>query len=91
MGALNVVYKRKETRSFAYANLIAFIFTIAALIIFAFNVYAVVAVPQVLNYLGFTGLSATIVHTLRWPVLAVLTSRAGAGMPIGEPFNQLRG
>ncbi len=72
MGALNVVYKREETRSFAYTNLIAVIFTIAALVIFAFNVYAVVAVPQVLKYLGFAGLSGTIVHTLRWPVLALL-------------------
>jgi membrane protein len=72
MGALNVVYKREETRSFAHTNLIAFIFTIAALVIFAFNVYAVAAVPQVLKYLGFTGLSGTIVHALRWPVLAVL-------------------
>jgi len=72
MGALNVVYKRRETRSFAHTNLIAFIFTIAALVIFAFNVYAVVAVPQVLRTLGFSGHSGTIVHTLRWPFLAVL-------------------
>jgi membrane protein len=72
MGALNVVYKRTETRSFAYTNFIAFLFTIAAIAVLAFNIYAVVAVPQVLRALGFVDLSASIIHALRWPALAVL-------------------
>ncbi len=72
MGALNVVYKREETRSFAYSNALAFVFTIAAIAVLAFNIYAVVAVPAVLKTLGFVELSNTIVHTLRWPVLAIL-------------------
>ena len=72
MGALNAVYQCKETRSFFRINLIAFIFTIAALIILAFNVYAVAAVPELLKKLGFTNLSNTAIHTLRWPVLTLL-------------------
>jgi membrane protein len=72
MGALNVVYKCGETRSFARTNLIAFLFTIGGFVIFAFNVYAVIAVPQVIKSLGFDELSISIVHTVRWPVLAIL-------------------
>ncbi|MGA7326898.1 MAG: YihY/virulence factor BrkB family protein [Rhodomicrobium sp.] len=72
MGALNVIYKQPETRSFARINFIAILFTIGALLIFAFNVYAVVAVPRVLSDLGFTELSNSIVHNARWPVLAIL-------------------
>src|SRR5262249_30537793 len=51
MGALNAVYGCKETRSFVRINLIAFIFTLAALVIFAFNVYAVAAVPELFKNL----------------------------------------
>ena len=72
MGALNVVYRCKETRSFVRINFIAFIFTLAAFVIFAFNVYAVAAVPQLLKSLGFPSLSGTIIHTLRWPALVML-------------------
>src|SRR5579864_2190823 len=36
MGALNVVYKREETRSFAQINGIAFVFTIAAILVLSF-------------------------------------------------------
>jgi membrane protein len=72
MGALNVVYRREETRSFVHINLIAFIFTLAALVIFAFNVYAVAAVPELLKNLGFTNLPNSAIHTMRWPVLVLL-------------------
>jgi len=72
MGALNVVYRREETRGFVRINLIAFIFTLAALVIFAFNVYAVAAVPELLKNLGFTNLPNSAIHTMRWPVLVLL-------------------
>jgi membrane protein len=72
MGALNIVYKREETRSFTRQNLIAISFTIASLVVFAFNVYAVVAVPQVLQSAGYAEFSSNAVQTLRWPVLAFL-------------------
>jgi membrane protein len=72
MGALNVVYKCEERRSFARTNVIAILLTISAFVIFAFNVYAVVAVPQVIKSLGFSELSNSVVHNIRWPVLAIL-------------------
>ena len=72
MGALNQVYKSKETRSFTRINLIAFMFTIATVCVLVFNIYAVIAVPRVLNGIGLPGLTNGILNTLRWPVLAVI-------------------
>ncbi len=72
MGALNVVYNTPETRSFTRTNLIAFMFTIAALCALVFNIYAVIAVPRVLHGLGLSEFSGSFLHTLRWPVLAVI-------------------
>jgi membrane protein len=72
MGALNVVYRCEETRSFVRVNVIAVTFTLAAIVIFAFNVYAVAAVPVLLKNLGFTNLPNTALHTLRWPALGLL-------------------
>ncbi len=72
MGALNVVYNAPETRSFWRINIIAFMFTIAALCVLVFNIYAVIAVPRVLNGIGLSQFSSSILHALRWPVLAVI-------------------
>ncbi len=47
-------------------------FTIATVCVLVFNIYAVIAVPRVLNGIGLTELSNSILHTLRWPVLAVI-------------------
>lgn len=72
MGALNVVYNRPETRSFTRINIIAIMFTIAALCVLVFNIYAVIAVPRVLNGIGLPEFSASVLHMLRWPVLAII-------------------
>ena len=72
MGALNVVYNTPETRSFTRSNLIAFMFTIAALCVLVFNIYAVIAVPRVLSGIGLTKFSNSILHAMRWPVLAII-------------------
>ncbi len=72
MGALNVVYHRKETRSFTRINLIAIMFTIAAVCVLVFNMYAVIAVPRVLNGIGLKEVSNSVPHMLRWPVLAAI-------------------
>jgi membrane protein len=72
MGALNVVYSREETRSFTRINLIAIMFTIAAVCVLVFNIYAVIAVPRVLNGIGLGDLSNSILHTVRWPMLAAI-------------------
>ncbi len=72
MGALNFVYNRDETRNFFVVNAIAFGFTLAAIAMIAINIAAVVAVPQVLDTLGFPETSHNIVKVMRWPVLAIL-------------------
>ena len=72
MGALNVVYNSPETRSFTRINVIAFMFTIAALCVLVFNIYAVIAVPRVLDGIGLSRFTSSILHTLRWPVLALI-------------------
>jgi membrane protein len=72
MGALNVVYNSPETRSFTRTNLIAIMFTIAALCVLVFNIYAVIAVPRVLEAIDLLKFSNSILHTLRWPVLALI-------------------
>jgi membrane protein len=72
MGALNVVYSREETRSFTRINLIAIMFTIAAVCVLVLNLYAVIAVPRVLNGLGLTEFPNSILHEAKWPVLSVV-------------------
>jgi len=72
MSALNVVYKREETRSFFTTNAIAMLFTIAGLVMLGLSIFAVIAVPQVLVKLGFAELSTHIIRDIRWPMLAVL-------------------
>ncbi|MFZ1108383.1 MAG: YihY/virulence factor BrkB family protein [Rhodomicrobium sp.] len=72
MGALNVVYGREETRSFWRINLVAIMFTIAAVCVLVFNIYAVIAVPHVLNALGLKELPNSVLHTFRWPVLTAI-------------------
>ena len=72
MGALNVVYNRPETRSFTRINMIAIMFTVAALCVLVFNINAVIALPRVLDDIGLLRFSNSILGTMRWPVLAVI-------------------
>jgi membrane protein len=83
MGALNVVYKRQETRSFFATNAIAFGFTMAAMAMIALSIAAVLAVPQVFKFLGLAQYSANFVHSMRWPVLAAIM---GIGLAITYRF-----
>ncbi len=72
MSALNNVYRVRETRSFVTTNAIALLFTVAAFAIFIFSVAVVIALPQLLSEFGLAGFSSGIIHTLKWPMLAVL-------------------
>lgn len=83
MGALNVIYKREETRSFFTVNAIAFAFTIAAIAMLAINIFAVVAAPRVLSFVGFDQWSNSVLNVMRWPVLAVLMA---AGLALTYRF-----
>jgi membrane protein len=72
MGALNIVYKKPETRSFLQTNVIAFAFTLAALALLIMNVFAVLAAPQLLNVLGLSRYAHKIINDFEWPLLFIV-------------------
>ncbi len=72
MSALNNVYRVRETRSFVTTNAIALLFTVAAFAILILSVAVVIALPQLLSEFGLASFSTGIIHTLKWPVLAIL-------------------
>jgi membrane protein len=74
MSALNTVYGLDETRSFVKINAIALLFTAAAFVDLIISIFAVIAVPLLLKFLGLAEFSHSIINTLRWPVLAALTA-----------------
>ena len=53
-------------------NVIALALTLGAIVFAIVVILAVAVVPVVLKFLSLSGLAATLVDVLRWPVLAVL-------------------
>ena len=74
--ALNIAYEEREKRSFIRLNLVAFTFTLGAMLVATFMVTAVGVVPTVLALLSLDGHSEMIISLLRWP--AILASIAVA-------------
>ena len=70
--ALNVAYEEKEKRSFVRLNLIAFAFTIAAIVALIVAVEVVVAAPILIGRLGLGSVSDSLIGFLRWPALLIL-------------------
>lgn len=70
--ALNIAYRETEKRSFLRLNLVAFAFTLGAMMAAALLITAVGIVPVALALLRLDGLSETLVSAMRWPVLIVL-------------------
>ena len=67
--ALNVVYEEKETRSFVRFTLVAFAFTMGALLFVILALSAVVALPAVLNFVGIGSTTDTLLSLARWPLM----------------------
>ena len=67
--ALNVVYEEKEKRSFIRLNLVSLTFTIGGILFAVFAMGAVIALPVVLNAIGFGTATETLLRWARWPVL----------------------
>jgi membrane protein len=67
--ALNVVYEEKETRSFIRFTLVAFAFTMGALIFVILALSAVVALPAVLTFVGLGSTTDTLLSLARWPLM----------------------
>jgi len=69
IGGLNVVYHEHEKRSFVKLTLVAFAFTVGAILFAIVALFAVVLIPILLNFLGLAFATATLISLLRWPAL----------------------
>lgn len=72
--AMNIAYEEHEKRSFMRLNLIAFCFTLGAMVIAAVLVGITVVIPTILGFLPFSSLANWLLSTLRWPVLLVIAA-----------------
>jgi membrane protein len=70
--ALNVVYDEREKRSFVRLTLVAFAFTIGALVFVILAIGAIVVLPLVLAWIGIETHAGQIIAWLRWPALLVI-------------------
>ena len=68
--ALNIAYEEQESRSFLRLNLIALVFTIAAVIGIAVMIAVIVGLPVVLDYLPLGPLGEWLVRIGTWLLLA---------------------
>jgi membrane protein len=71
-GALNVVYHEKEKRSFVTFTLTAFAFTLGAIGFIIVALFAVIAIPVILNVVGLSSISEVLLLVLRWPLMLVV-------------------
>lgn len=74
--ALNIAYNEQEKRSFLKLNLIAFLLTLASVILMVFMLSFVVAVPVLLRYIPLGDYISIFLKLLRWPVVVVILSMA---------------
>ena len=70
--ALNVVFHRRETRSYVRLTVICLGLTLSGILFIVVAMAAVVAVPVVLNFVGFESWADTLLRLARWPVLMVM-------------------
>jgi len=70
--ALNVVYDEREKRSFVKLTLVAFAFTLSALVFIIFALAAIVVLPLVLARIGVDTQVGTILSWVRWPALLLV-------------------
>ena len=72
--ALNVIYREEEKRSYPYFVLVAFAFTIGAIVFVIAATIAVVLLPVLLRGLGFSDVRQDLFGWLRWPVILVVVA-----------------
>jgi membrane protein len=70
--ALNDVYDEKEKRGFVKLTLVTLGFTFGGLVFLVAALGAVVVLPIVLNFVGYTGSMDVVARLGRWPALLVL-------------------
>lgn len=74
--ALNIAYQEDEKRSFIWLNLVAFSYTIGAMLIAGLMIFSVGVIPALLAFLNLGALGEALVRYARWPVLLVFIAVA---------------
>ena len=72
--ALNVIYREEEKRSYPLFVVVAFGFTLAAIVFVIAAMVAVVALPIVLRKLGLSDIQRDLYGWLRWPAILVVVA-----------------
>jgi membrane protein len=73
---LNVAYGEREKRSFLLVSLVAFAFTIGAMLVGIVMIISVGVIPALFALLSIDSWTETVVSLLRWPVLLMLVGVA---------------
>jgi membrane protein len=68
--SLNIAYNEEERRGFVRRNLVALGLTVVLVLFLGVAIALIAVIPVIVNLLGMTGLLATVMNWLRWPVLA---------------------
>jgi membrane protein len=71
MEALNIAYDEQESRGFVWRNLVALGLTVVLVLFLGLAITLIAVIPAIVNLMGMTGLLATLVNWLRWPVLGI--------------------
>lgn len=74
--AMNVAYGEVEKRSFVHVTLLAFAFTLAAILTLVLLVALVGVVPEILKALYLDAWAETLARIARWPVILLITGAA---------------
>ena len=69
---LNVAYDEEESRSFIKYNVMAFLFTLGALLSVIVALGLIVVLPAALKFIGLGFAAEWLVAILRWPILGAL-------------------
>ena len=70
--AMNIAYGEQEKRNFFVLNLIAFCFTLGAVVIGILLIVSVGVVPAVMAMLGLSSVTDLFIASMRWPVMLAL-------------------
>jgi membrane protein len=76
---LNVAYGEREKRSFLMVNIIAFVFTIGAMLVGIAMLVSVGVIPTLLALLSLDHWTEAVISLMRWPILLVVV---GAGITV---------
>jgi membrane protein len=74
--ALNVVYHEHEKRSYVKLTLLSLAFTMGTIVFVIVALFAVVAVPIILNFVGLGFATAALINVLRWPAMLMVVAFA---------------